>query len=204
MATDLSLRCACGALRGTLCGLTCADVNRLVCHCTDCRALARHLQRPDILDAHGGTDILQVSVARLVLTEGTQHLRCVRLSASGMHRWFAGCCQTPLGNTLGPGAPFIGVIDACVERTGDRHPYDALAPRVGVSGSSALGDRGTLDAHPGVPVGMMMRIGLRLLFWWLRGDARRSPFRISANNAVFRVTPDVLLPPQRAALADLA
>ncbi|MFT6991403.1 MAG: hypothetical protein ACJASL_003390 [Paraglaciecola sp.] len=35
---------------------------------------------------------------------------CVRLSQKGIYRWYAKCCNTPIGNTLGGKVPFIGVI----------------------------------------------------------------------------------------------
>ena len=35
-------------------------VNRVVCYCDDCQAFLHYLKRADLLDAHGGTDIVQV------------------------------------------------------------------------------------------------------------------------------------------------
>ena len=34
----------------------------------------------------------------------------IRLSPNGLNRWYAKCCNTPIGNTLGGKAPFIGII----------------------------------------------------------------------------------------------
>jgi len=33
---------------------------RFVCYCTNCQAFARFLERPDVLDDAGGTDIVHI------------------------------------------------------------------------------------------------------------------------------------------------
>jgi hypothetical protein len=39
------------------------------------------------------------------------HLRLMRLSEKGLLRWYAGCCDTPLFNTMAtPKVPFVGVL----------------------------------------------------------------------------------------------
>jgi len=37
---------------------------RFVCYCKDCQAFARFLERADVLDPAGGTDIFQMPPAR--------------------------------------------------------------------------------------------------------------------------------------------
>jgi hypothetical protein len=34
----------------------------------------------------------------------------LRLTPNGLYRWYASCCKTPLGNTLGPAIPFVGIV----------------------------------------------------------------------------------------------
>jgi len=51
---------------------------RFVCYCKDCQAFARFLERPDILDAGGGTDIFQLPPGQVTFTAGLDALRCVR------------------------------------------------------------------------------------------------------------------------------
>lgn len=51
---------------------------RLLRH--DCQAFARFLERPDVLDAAGGTDIFQMPPGRVKLTAGTDAVRCLSLS----------------------------------------------------------------------------------------------------------------------------
>jgi len=54
---------------------------RFVCYCTDCQVFARLLERPDVLDAAGGTDIFQMPAGHVKLTAGADALRCLRLSS---------------------------------------------------------------------------------------------------------------------------
>ena len=57
--------------------------NHAVCYCDDCQAFAHFLGRAaDILDPHGGTEIFQMSPARIALTAGTERLACMRLSSA--------------------------------------------------------------------------------------------------------------------------
>jgi hypothetical protein len=43
---------------------------RFVCYCTNCQAFARFLERPDVLDDAGGTDIVHMPAACVTLTAG--------------------------------------------------------------------------------------------------------------------------------------
>lgn len=111
------IQCKCGTVRGQLDG---AGINnRVVCYCADCRAYAYYLGRPEeVLDAHGGTEIVQVAQARLRLSHGKEHLAAVRLSENGMVRWYAACCNTPVGNTmLNTEISFIGLVHSSLERS---------------------------------------------------------------------------------------
>lgn len=85
-------------------------VNRMICYCDDCQAYLHRLRRPDLLDAHGGTDVVQVAPACLTFQQGTEHIAGLRLSPGGLYRWYARCCNTPLGNTLRPSVPFVGIV----------------------------------------------------------------------------------------------
>jgi hypothetical protein len=47
---------------------------------------------------------------------GVEHLACVRLSETGLLRWYAACCNTPIGNTPATSRlPFVGLARACLE-----------------------------------------------------------------------------------------
>ena len=180
MPTDLPIRCSCGALRGVARGVSGARGNRVVCYCNDCQSYAHTLERADkSLDAHGGTDIFQMSAARLRITEGLDHLACLRLRPGGLLRWYADCCRTPIGNSLASRQmPFVGLILSCTHpESAGLSRDEALGPiRARVQGQLAKGDRAQLDAHDGFPISQLFRFVPLLLLWRLRGDHKRSPF----------------------------
>jgi Family of unknown function (DUF6151) len=58
MPLHLLLRCQCGRVSGVATNVSPSTGFRFVCYCKDCQAFARFLDRPDVLDPAGGTDIL--------------------------------------------------------------------------------------------------------------------------------------------------
>ena len=62
--SDLALRCRCGHVRGIARDVSPANGFRFVCYCKDCQAFARFLERADVLDPAGGTDIFQMPPGR--------------------------------------------------------------------------------------------------------------------------------------------
>ncbi len=178
MTTDVPISCSCGSLRGVARSVSRRSGNRLVCYCDDCQSFAEFLGRADeILDTHGGTDIFQMSPARLEITEGGNRLACVRLTPKGLFRWYADCCKTPIGNTLPTRqVPVIGLIHSCMNTEG-RSRDETLGPvRAGVNGRYATGDRTEINAHDRAPLSVLFRMSRKLLGWRLRGDHNRSPF----------------------------
>lgn len=183
------LQCKCGTLRGQLEGA--GTANRLICYCTDCRAFARYLgHATDVLDESGGTEIVQVAQPRLRFAQGTENLAAIRLSATGMVRWYASCCNTPIGNTMAnPKISFIGLIHSCLDRESvdrDFGPSVAL-----LNTASALGDR--KPAQRGLP-------GAIARFLWIVATARLSGkykrTQLFTDSGLPRVPPLVLTPPQ--------
>jgi hypothetical protein len=171
-ATELPLRCRCGTLRGVARDVTPDKVNHCFCYCDDCQAFQHFLDREgDVLDAHGGTEITQMSQANVRFTEGVEKVAAMRLSSKGMIRWYAACCRTPIGNTMGTSAmPFVGVIRAFIDA-----PSAALGPIRGRGWAQrAKGGRDAVP-HDGLPEAVMVaRVLAKLLGWRLRGDHKRS------------------------------
>ena len=77
-----------------------------------------------------GTEIFQTTPSQIVLSQGAEHLRCLRLSAKGLLRWYAGCCRLPLVNTIASAQlPFAGVIHNFMDFESSEHGRnDALGP----------------------------------------------------------------------------
>jgi len=189
---QLPLQCSCGSLRGVVAGVTPRRSNRLVCMCDDCQTYAHWLGRAaEVLDPHGGTEVVQVTPAMLQITEGIEHLQCARLSPKGLHRWYAACCKTPLANTLGAKMPFVGIIHLALRSGDDAMPSDAdigpILARVNARfGHGAVG----ADAHARAPFGFILRSIGKLARDALHRAHRPSPFFDDKGDPV--VEPTVL------------
>lgn len=109
------LQCKCGKVKGHV--LSGSPSNRMKCYCTDCQAFGRFFgQAARVLDAKGGTEIVQVCQSRLCFDQGIDQLASIRLSDHGMIRWYTQCCQTPIGNTMpDPKMSFIGLIHTAMD-----------------------------------------------------------------------------------------
>jgi hypothetical protein len=198
---DIPLRCTCGQVRGTAVDVHPDDGNRIICLCDDCQAYLVHLEREDLLDAHGGTDLFQMASGKIRITEGMEHVRCLRLSEKGLVRWYAGCCKTPIGNTLAtPGLPFVGVVHAFMDHAGHGKTRDASLGPVLVAVQSKFAVNGTpANGHPSAPLGYIARTAKLFLRWKLRGQGKGSPF-FRADTGALAVTPEVLDPAARETL----
>lgn len=199
MAVSFTFRCGCGALEGRAENLSSDDGKRLICYCGDCQAFARYLGQDAMLDAHGGTDLCQLSPARLRIDKGLDKLACLRLGPKGILRWYTACCKTPIGNTVPTRhLPHIGLVSACIQTEEDGTTLDELLGPVteGVFGRFAKGDRSTLDAHDKTPLGLILRAIAKLLKRRLRGDHRSTPF-FDAETGQPIATPKVLSEAER-------
>jgi hypothetical protein len=81
MPLDLPLRCRCTRVRGVASKVAPSAGFRFVCYCRDCQAFARFLERPDVLDPAGGTDIFQMPPGRVKFVAGADAVRCLRFSS---------------------------------------------------------------------------------------------------------------------------
>ncbi|WP_052741678.1 DUF6151 family protein [Kiloniella litopenaei] len=109
--TDIPLKCTCGEVKGIARNISPHTARRVICYCQDCQDFARKLDRADdILNAFGGTDIIQITPSQVEITLGKDRLRYLKLSEKGIYRWYTDCCKTPAGNMIGPKFPFLGVV----------------------------------------------------------------------------------------------
>jgi hypothetical protein len=178
-------------------GVTPGSGLRVVCYCRYCQAFARFLDRPDVLDAAGGTDTFQLPPAHVRIVAGADAVRCMQLSRK-VFRWYTDCCRTPIGNTAGPRIPFVGLIHSFIS-AGPTELDDAFgAPRGQVNAESATGPLPP-DAPPPLSRAVIALHIFRVLGWWLRGLGRPNPFFDAKTGAPIAV-PRVLTPQERAAL----
>jgi hypothetical protein len=187
------IQCRCGAVKGQLESNN--THNRLICHCTDCRAFARFLGNPSgVLDKQGGTEIVQIAQQHLRFLQGEELLSAVRLSDKGMLRWYTTCCSTPIGNTMAdPKVSFIGLVHTCLDQ--ERMDRDFGAEIAVLNTDTALGNpqpkqRGLL--------GVIARFIWIVVTNRIGGGYRKSP--LFDASGVPRVVPKVLKPEELASL----
>ena len=200
MPLELPLRCLCGRVRGVAIDVSPSTGFRFLCYCKDCQAFARFLERADVLDAAGGTDIFQMPPSRVKLTAGTDAVRCLGFSSKVL-RWYTDCCRTPIGNTAaGPRFPVVAVVHSFMDHEGDNRSRDeVLGPQL-----CRIYERSAVaPLPPNAPAPASFRVFVRrasrILDWWVRGLGRPTPFFDDRTKAPYAV-PRVLTPSERAAI----
>src|SRR5262245_46268500 len=174
MTTRAELRGRCGEVRGWVADASPRTVNRVVCYCDDCQAFAHRLGRADLLDAQGGSDIVQVAPASVTFVQGQDRIVGLRLTPKGLFRWHTTCCHTPVGNTVSPAIPFVGIVAQGFDH-GTQRPDDVFGKPVGaIFGKFAIGDppAGSTRTQPS----LLLRAIRMVLGWRLRGKAWPHPF----------------------------
>lgn len=137
---DHPLRCKCGTVQGIV--KAPSPLSRGVCYCEDCQMFAHFLgNSSEILDEHGGTDVIPTTPGTVVITQGLDSLACMRLSVKGLLRWYAKCCNTPIGNmSSNHKMAYIGLVHNCLEYGGVSVEQSFGPIRLRVKTQSAHGD----------------------------------------------------------------
>jgi uncharacterized protein DUF6151 len=174
---------------------------RFVCYCNDCQAFARFLERPDVLDSAGGTDIFQMAPGRVKLSAGTEAVRCLRLSDKGGLRWYTDCCRTPIGNTAAsPRFPVIAVIHSFMLHGADGLSRDKV---LGLTVCRIYERSAVGPLPPNAPappsLGVFARRASKIFAWWVLGLGRPSPLFDHRTNAPLAV-PRLFTASERTAL----
>jgi hypothetical protein len=192
------LQCQCGTLRGHISHTE--SVCRGVCYCKDCQAYAHFLGKAgEILDEMGGSDVVATLPQYVSFTQGVEKLTCMSLSDKGMLRWYASCCNTPIGNT---GRDFkvshVGLLHNCLRdpSTSLDGAFGPVRMRVGMK--SAKGSPKAMAASTTVSI---LRFMARLIRARLDGSYRNTAF-FDPETGTPRASPRVLTPDERARLME--
>jgi len=153
---------------------------------------------PETLDAQGGTDVIQTLPARLTFTAGREVLACVRLSEKGLVRWYARCCNTPVGNTLiDYRISFIGLVHTCLQ-TPEKSLDSSFGPvRMWSFTKSAKG--GDVKSNPLAMMGGILRLVGMVGRARITGTYKRTPL-FSPDTGAPIATPKILSAAERAAV----
>jgi uncharacterized protein DUF6151 len=167
------LQCKCGTLRGNVSNPRTA--NHCVCYCKDCQAFAHFLRQADkILDERGGSEVVQILPKNVAITRGIEVLSCMRLTPKGLLRWYAGCCNTPIGNTLAtPKLSFVGLVHNCLEHGGQSLDESFGPVRMWGNTKSAKGEPKPKSQGLGTLLWWFLSTPLRARF---NGDYKQNPF----------------------------
>jgi hypothetical protein len=197
MSTRVEFRCRCGEVRGFVADASPRTVNRVGCYCEDCQAFVHWLGRAELLDAQGRSDVIQVAPATFAFVQGQDRIKGVRLSPKGLYRWYASCCNTPVGNTATPSIPFVGILATAFDSDAPRSDAVFGPPTGAIMGKYAIGE--APPGTTGVKLSLLVRVISRVLGWRLRGKVWPHPFFNRDGGApVYPV--NVLTPEEREAL----
>lgn len=175
--------CSCGEVQGKTENVSSSIGNRLSCCCGDCQMFARFLEKEDVvLDEYGGTDIFQMPISMLQITQGTEHIACLRLSEKGLYRWYASCCNTPIGNTLGAGAPFVGLIHNFLDNLESRDEDLGVSRGYGLTKSA----RKEVPQEQKTSFFVLLRSVFKFISWKLRGLNKPSSFFNEDGQAIVK------------------
>jgi len=166
------LRCRCGTLTGSVSAPQRAS--RGVCYCKDCQAFARYLGKADtVLDAMLGTDVIATLPKYVSFTSGVGSLACLSLTDRGLLRWYASCCNTPIGNTLRDyRVPYVGLVYVCLG-TPDSIQASFGPVRLRVNTKSA---KGRPKSMPLSTAAALLRFAPTVLLARLDGSYKVTPF----------------------------
>ena len=148
---------------------------RAVCYCKDCQAFARFLKRADtVLDEHGGMAIVATVPELVHFTQGLEALACMSLSDRGLLRWYANCCNTPIGNTSRDfKTPYIGLIESCLKSSSPSVQESFGPVRMVLNTKSA---RGGVKSTPVSNLVALLVIMKSVIGGRLNGAYKRNPF----------------------------
>ena len=181
MGGHVELRCRCGEVGGIVSDLSRRTVNRVICYCDDFQAFAHQLGRADLLNAKGGTDIVQVAPAALTFIRGQHRIVGLRLTPKGLYRWYASCCNTPVGNTLGPSLPFVGLV---AQALGTPRLDDVVGvPTGSIFGKYAIGEAPAGSTR--LNLSLLLHVIGRVLGWRIAGRIWPHPFFARDTRAPF-------------------
>jgi len=179
MSNRVELECLCGAVKGQI-EVVPKSFFHVKCLCCDCQNFSSYLSNQDnILDEHGGTELLQTYPNCMVITEGKNNIAGIKFGEKGIYRWHTTCCNMPLANTMNSSKmPFIGVSVKLMKFANEQEKIKILGPiTLKAFGKYSIGEM-PKGAHAKFPISFMPKIIAFMLKGMIGRKNTPSPFFI--------------------------
>lgn len=170
----MEISCNCGEFKARLTSFPKNTPGRLVCYCRDCQAFVHQLNRQDVLDEFGGTEVIPVYPSEIEIMTGKEHLTCYRITLDGPYRWVAGCCNSPILNTKG-GFPWAGIFHTAYTRKDAGYLKKLGQIRARIFGRDAL-PGSTMEISEKVRFKDMLVVMPFIIRGKIMGKHKKSPF----------------------------
>ena len=187
MTNIIELECSCGTIKGKI-----EIIPKSFFHvhylCCDCQKFAAHLNNAEnILDEHGGTELVQTYPSHMKITTGVDNISAVQLHDKGLFRWYSKCCNMPLANTMSSAKiPFVGVPVSFMKFASKQEKIETLGPVIMKAfGKYSIGEM-PKDVHPRFPMSFMPKIMGFMLKGVLGKKSSPSPF-FNGNEPVSKI-----------------
>jgi len=150
MRNTATLSCSCREVRGLVSDVAPNTVNRVICYCDDCQAFLHKIERADLLDGQGGTDIVQFAPASVSFVQsirplaGTARLVALSLLLTGCAALETGVGPPSLKDARAPSANALTARPAPLMKASNVHSGAPAAP-VSRGGGAGCGDQECLD-----------------------------------------------------------
>ncbi len=198
----MEVQCECGKFRAELRAFPKNTPGRVVCYCDDCQNYLYYLEREDLLNINGGTEVIPAYPADVRILSGREHLKCLRLSPRGTFRFSTSCCNTPVANAR-PNTPWIGFHRVVYTVEGP----DRLDEALGHIRSSIMGRFAKGTPPAGTPDTFNLKAFVSVMPFMLKGKllgkVMPSPF-FTEDGQTPIVAPYVLTKEERQAARTLA
>ncbi len=197
----MEIQCQCGQFKAEIHHFPHETPGRLGCYCDDCQSYLIYLNRTDLLDKAGCTEVVPVYPVNLKIKEGASHLKCTRLSTHGIYRWSTTCCNSPIANTK-RGIPWVGIFSHSFCHKDPNYLDKTLGPvKSRIMGRFAKG-----NVAPHTAEKINLRSILTVLPFILKGRLfkknKNSPF-FEADGRTPIVKPYILTPREREELHEI-
>jgi len=183
------ISCECGKFKADLTGFPGNTPGRLVCYCNACRSFLEKINRTDLLDEFGGTEIIPAYPAEIEIIHGKDNLKCNWLTEAGTYRWTTTCCNSPIVNTKGV-FPWAGIYHSAYTNENSSALDQLGKVRCRVFGRDALAGA-PFKISDSIKFKDMLKVAPFIIRGKIQKKGHNSPF-LDSDNLTPICTPELL------------